>query len=78
MSEQKPEGVTVALNAGLGALLPCPFCGGAEVAVRPGYQDITFCCCGTCHAVVSFGGRERMSDTRKAWNGRAPNAKVQP
>jgi len=50
---------------------PCPFCGGRDIQFKRGHEGITFVMCGTCHAITSFGGRERMRDTRMAWDHRA-------
>lgn len=48
----------------------CPFCGGNDVDAQTGHNGITFIKCETCWAVVSFGGRERMADSIRAYNGR--------
>lgn len=56
-------------------LKACPFCGGKDVGASTGHNNITFIKCETCWAVVSFGGRERMAESKRAWNGR-PEAQI--
>lgn len=49
-------------------LKPCPFCGGT---VRLRCIHIAMVECMICHAIISFGGRESLEQTVKAYNLRA-------
>lgn len=81
MTTETTVGGAVALNSELGALLPCPFCGG-HPSVRRRQDE-----CLWSHAIVEWTGVRCMDcdvgfdwpagaepDAIMQWNTRAPNA----
>ena len=55
-------------------LKPCAFCGSKML--KPCYfESVALIKCKNCGALVSFDGKESMSQTINAWNRRANNDK---
>lgn len=85
MNERKPEGVDFALNAGLGAFLPCPFCGWHDIrhmqaqlneAVMMHWPQCARCRCRLDDykaAIPELEPWRAESAVRERWNLRAPN-----